>query len=69
MKWNGEAGKSGKPGNTFSVIQVRDNFAFTKLMRMNMERNGWPQEQFKCAACMEVRGLRKTVQEMTLDLA
>lgn len=54
-----EAGQSGKPGYTFSVIQMRDKFAFIKLLRMNMERNRWTRQQFKCAACTEVRELRR----------
>lgn len=65
MKWNGQSEEFGKPGNMFSVIQLRDDFVFTRLMRVSRERNGWLQ-LFKCATCMEVRGLRrKRVQEMT----
>lgn len=44
---------------------MRDDFAFTRLMRMCMEGNGWTQQQFICAAGMELRGLRRTVQKIT----
>lgn len=36
------------------VIQMRGDFAFIMLMMM-VEGNGWTQQPFICAACMEVR--------------